>query len=131
MRSSVTIVAVLVLLLSVGCEKQEVPSAHVGELQPPRRPMEELQPAASLAPEAVPAAEPEPLVAAAPIEPAPQEPAASPALRMYTVMKNDTLWSISKRHLGSGKRWKEIVAINPGLDPAKLMPGQVITLPEE
>ena len=47
----------------------------------------------------------------------------------YTIKKKDTLWSISTRYLGSGKRYKEIVAINPGLDPKKLAIGQVIKLP--
>ena len=38
---------------------------------------------------------------------------------------------IATHYLGSGRRWKEIVDMNPGLDPAKLMPGQVILLPEK
>jgi len=47
----------------------------------------------------------------------------------YTVVKGDTLWGIAKRHLGSGKRWQEIQALNPGVNPAKLMPGQKLLLP--
>ncbi len=56
------------------------------------------------------------------------EPAAP---RTYTVQKGDTLWSIAQRFLGDGKRWREIIDANPGMDPvpANLKVGQVITLP--
>ena len=47
----------------------------------------------------------------------------------YTMKAGDTLWSIAAKHLGSGQRWKEIVKVNPGLDPRKLRVGQVIKLP--
>jgi nucleoid-associated protein YgaU len=47
----------------------------------------------------------------------------------YTVQKGDTLWSIAQKHLGDGKRWREIVELNPGLEPSKLKVGQVIILP--
>lgn len=49
--------------------------------------------------------------------------------RVYSVMKGDTLWSISKRQYGDGQRWQEIVKANPGLDPTKLSVGQKIILP--
>jgi len=48
----------------------------------------------------------------------------------YTIRKKDTLWSIATRYLGSGKRWPEIVAVNPGLDPKKLRIGQTIKIPQ-
>jgi len=47
----------------------------------------------------------------------------------YTIQKGDTLWSIAKKHLGDGKRWKDIVAANPGLKPEKLKVGQKIVIP--
>ncbi len=47
----------------------------------------------------------------------------------HTIAKGDTLWSLAERYLGSGKRWKEIVAANPGLDPQKLHVGQTIVIP--
>lgn len=53
----------------------------------------------------------------------------APAANTYTVQKGDTLWSIAQRFLGDGKRWREIVEVNPGLEPSKLKIGQVIMLP--
>ena len=47
----------------------------------------------------------------------------------YTVVRGDTLWKISRRFLGKGSRYKEIQAANPGIDPAKLMPGQTLLIP--
>lgn len=58
----------------------------------------------------------------------PQEPAAT-AERSYTVRSGDTLSEISQRELGTQRRWREIVACNPGLDPLKLSTGQVLKLP--
>ena len=60
--------------------------------------------------------------------PAPVPPPAPRALT-HTIRKGDTLWAISTRYLGSGRRWKEIVALNPGLDPSKLPIGKEITIP--
>lgn len=51
--------------------------------------------------------------------------------KTYTIQPKDTLYSIAKNQLGDGKRWKEIVEINPGLDAAKLKVGQVIKMPEK
>jgi nucleoid-associated protein YgaU len=50
----------------------------------------------------------------------------------YLVVKGDTLWSIAKRQLGNGARYKEILALNPQLSegtPLKvgsrlILPGQ-------
>lgn len=47
----------------------------------------------------------------------------------YTVKKGDVLRSIAREKLGDEARWKEIVALNPGLDPKKLAVGQKIKLP--
>jgi LysM repeat protein len=66
-------------------------------------------------------------VASAPPPVAPQT--AAPAGDTYTIRKGDTLWSIATRYYNDGKRWKDIVSINPGLDPTKLRVGQQIVLP--
>lgn len=47
----------------------------------------------------------------------------------YTIRRMDTLWSIAVRTYGDGKRWRDIVAANEGLDPTKLRVGQRIILP--
>lgn len=52
--------------------------------------------------------------------------------KTYTVQPKDTLYSIAKTQLGSGKRVKDIMAINPEItDASKLKIGQVIKLPEK
>ncbi len=58
-------------------------------------------------------------------------PAAPPApvAQRHVIQKGDTLWAISTRYLGAGKRWKEIVAANPGIDARKLPIGKEITIP--
>ena len=47
----------------------------------------------------------------------------------YVVRAKDTLSEIAQRELGSSRRWPEIVAANPGLDPARLKVGQTLALP--
>ena len=61
--------------------------------------------------------------------PAAPAAAATAGSRSYTVKKGDTLFSIAKTQLGSGRDWQKIVAINPGLSPQKLRVGQQIVLP--
>ncbi|MCH2135650.1 MAG: LysM peptidoglycan-binding domain-containing protein [Phycisphaerales bacterium] len=53
----------------------------------------------------------------------------SKLLDRWTVGPQDTLTEIAAKALGASSRWREIVAINPGLDPNRLRPGQVIKLP--
>lgn len=84
-------------------------------------------------------------VAPAPIAPAPATPTTpvsatsaavapaatptAPAQRTYTVQAGDTLADIATLFYGSPTPWREIVAANPGLDPAKLTPGQTLVIP--
>lgn len=49
----------------------------------------------------------------------------------YTVKAGDTLSSIAKSKLGDEARWKEIVPLNPGLQPDKLQPNQSLWLPPQ
>lgn len=137
MRHAIAILGVLCLAAGLSCEKPEpqMPAPPT----PPVRPMAELKPASHPKPSALAVARrPAPttkritrptllVVKPAPVTRPKDTP---PALRTYTVRKKDTLWSIAKRHLGDGQRWREIVAANPGLDHRKLMPGQTIKLPE-
>ena len=133
MREIAAIVTVLSLLLTWSCREPIAPVAPAP--QPELRPMESLKPLVSResdrpAKPTAPAAQlrPEKLKPPAPLPEITAPPAAKPA-PTYTVMKTDTLWSIAKRQLGNGQRWKDIVAENPGLDPGKLTPGQTLRLP--
>ncbi|MFD0866174.1 LysM peptidoglycan-binding domain-containing protein, partial [Tessaracoccus lubricantis] len=50
--------------------------------------------------------------------------------RSYTVQPGDELWEVAERELGSGERWRDIVALNEGLsDVSRLAPGEVLALP--
>ena len=64
---------------------------------------------------------------APPERPIAAEPAA--LTRPYVVKSGDTLSEIAQRELGSSRRWQEITAVNPGLDPARLRSGKTIQLP--
>jgi LysM repeat protein len=72
---------------------------------------------------------------AQPVTPQPKvaatKPSAKPAAggRSYSVRSGDTLSQIAQRELGTQSRWREIVELNPGLDPAKLLVGTSIRLP--
>jgi nucleoid-associated protein YgaU len=55
--------------------------------------------------------------------------AAGKATRRYEIQIGDTLENIAYRHLGARHRWQDIVALNPGLNPKRLMEGQEIYLP--
>jgi nucleoid-associated protein YgaU len=49
--------------------------------------------------------------------------------REYTIKSGDTLEGIARTELGDGQRWKQIVEMNPGLDPKSLKIGRKIMLP--
>ncbi len=49
----------------------------------------------------------------------------------HVIVKGDTLYSLAKRYLGHGRRWKDIQAANAGLDPKKLRVGQEIVIPTQ
>lgn len=48
---------------------------------------------------------------------------------LYTVKAGDTLWAIARDRLGTGTRYKEIMALN-GLPSDKIRVGQTLRLPE-
>lgn len=43
------------------------------------------------------------------------EPQPAAGQSVYTVLEGDSLWSIAKEQLGSGMRYKEILALNPNI----------------
>jgi len=56
---------------------------------------------------------------------------ASPATTtLIVVQPGDTLWNLSRQHLGRGTRWLELLAANPAVDdPSRLVPGTQLVLP--
>jgi len=62
--------------------------------------------------------------------PAPNTRAVS-SLATHTVVHGESLWSIAQTHLGSGERYRDILAVNPqlGSHPDFLTPGTVLHLP--
>jgi LysM repeat protein len=49
----------------------------------------------------------------------------------YVIQKGDNLYKISKKLLGSTKYVKEIVNLNPNVDPRRLIVGSKIRLPKK
>jgi LysM repeat protein len=46
------------------------------------------------------------------------------------IQPGDSLWKLARRHLGSGSRWNELLASNPGIsDPNRIQPGTVLVVP--
>lgn len=48
---------------------------------------------------------------------------------VHRVRSGETLDRIAASHYGDAQRWREIAAANPGVDPIKLVPGTMLTLP--
>ena len=120
------IVTICLILAASGLGCQE--AAKSSGFQPTDRPIASLSPPAEKASStsSKPATtDPDPDETQA----ATAQPAPPPQPRYYTITKNDTLWSISARHLGNGARYKEILKLNPGLDPSALAVGSKIALP--
>jgi nucleoid-associated protein YgaU len=71
-----------------------------------------------------------PLAAAAPREAARADtvrPAAGQ--RTYRIKRGDTLWEIARDELGRASAVKDILELNPDLDPSRLALGRTILLP--
>jgi tetratricopeptide (TPR) repeat protein len=85
------------------------------------------EPAKTLPPVAPPPAAPEKRTEVKPAATA----SAAPVAAVYKVQRGQSLWSIAADELGAGSRYIEILDLNPQLqgDPARLMPGQELTLP--
>lgn len=60
-------------------------------------------------------------------------PPPPPDQKTYTVEAGDSLWKIAEHQLGSGARYKEILAVNPQLEDenAPIHPGDVLNIPSE
>lgn len=79
-------------------------------------------PPRTFAPAPAPRAQPTPPVRVAPV--------LSMKLTMVTVKPGDSLWKFAATRLGNGRRWQELLALNPGLrDPDLLRVGSELILP--
>ncbi len=60
-----------------------------------------------------------------------RETAGAPDGDVYTVKRGDSLWSIAKKQLGDGTRYKEIYELNRDRikNPSLIYPGQTLSLP--
>ncbi|TAJ19426.1 MAG: LysM peptidoglycan-binding domain-containing protein [Planctomycetota bacterium] len=67
--------------------------------------------------------------ASAPKTPSAAKSAAPAAGTTYTVRRNESLWSIAQAQLGDGDRYTEIAALNPQIDPKRLVVGMQLRLP--
>ncbi|MEV6490234.1 LysM peptidoglycan-binding domain-containing protein [Actinoplanes sp. NPDC051633] len=59
----------------------------------------------------------------------PNEEAAAPPVREYTVVKGDTLWGIALMMYGDSDRWPAIADANKLADPGQLRVGARLTIP--
>jgi len=61
---------------------------------------------------------------------APLSHASKATTTLIVVQPGDTLWNLSRQHLGRGTRWLELLAANPAVeDPGRLVPGTQLVLP--
>lgn len=72
---------------------------------------------------------------AIPSEPKLQEPAKigdvaeKPSVRIYTVERGDSLWTIARALYGDGSRWTAIADANPAVKGGQIHPGDMLILP--
>jgi nucleoid-associated protein YgaU len=60
---------------------------------------------------------------------APMAPSISGKLIIVTVKPGDSLWKFAAKHLGDGRRWQELLSLNPGLrDPNLIAAGTQIVV---
>ena len=114
-------------LVSVGCNKNKGPQTMSNE-----PPVSQTPP-----PEAMAPAEP----SLPPVEPAPTQPKSIESLSneapqatasgTYIIQPGDTFIKIARKLYNNEHRYKDIQALNPGVDPRKLRVGQVINVPEK
>jgi LysM repeat protein len=99
-------------------EPSEPPAAPAAEEGPPESPD-----LAATTPEAPPSPTAEEPTSAV------ETPTATGAPGTYTIARGDTLAQIAARLYGDAKKWRVIANANPGLNPNRLLIGQVIKLP--
>ena len=58
----------------------------------------------------------------------PTVPESGQGMRTYTIKKGGMLWDISKKYLGTGRRYPEIMSLN-ALKSTTIYPGQILRIP--
>jgi nucleoid-associated protein YgaU len=54
----------------------------------------------------------------------------SPILHPVTVQRGDSLWKLAQQNLGRGSQWRELLAVNPGIEnPHRIAAGMQIYVP--
>jgi nucleoid-associated protein YgaU len=96
----------------------KMPVAPVVATIVPGRPMREF-----VAPQPLPV---QPMEISQPVAPAFSEPTVAHSV---IVKRGDSLWKLAQVNLGDGNRWRELLAVNPGLvDPRHIVPGTAINI---
>jgi len=123
MKRLTTALMIICMGTAIGCQRKAKP--ELAAVPPPAEPVEVQDYNNSYGAQPV---QFEPVAPAAP-QPIVTSVAPAPAQSTYTIQKNDSLWKIAERHYGSGQRWVDIAAANPGLEPTKMPVGKTIVLP--
>ncbi len=96
----------------------KMPVAPVVATIVPGRPMREV-----VAPRPLPV---QPMEISQPVAPVFSEPTVAHSV---IVKRGDSLWKLAQVNLGDGNRWRELLAVNPGLvDPHHIVPGSAINI---
>ncbi len=124
-----TLLALAVLGLSINAI-----SRHGGEHGGPSQIAEEKEPERQNAPPASPQSGKDSQTAGAPTVPQPSREASAGSeatrARTYRIVSGDTLVGIARKIYHDPRRWRDIAAANPGLDPNRLHRGAAILLPD-
>ena len=132
-HGTIAVLAAALLVGALGCKPEPENKRISVEQEPPFRTEDEIAPDEATTGDGT-AGDEIVVVDAGTDDPAADANAAPPVEagpRKHVIVKGDTLYSLAKRYLGHGKRWKDIQAANPGLDPRKLRVGQEIVIPAE
>jgi nucleoid-associated protein YgaU len=108
----------------------EQPAAPVAKSVPPATPASAIRPAARSAVVATPVQPVAPSATISPVQP--NIVPAAPVTTQHTVsvQRGDSLWRLAQQNLGSGNRWPELAAVNPGIvNPNQIRAGTQLNLP--
>ena len=103
LRSPLSIpTAIVAALLLTSCSSARIDPLEFDYYSSTGDPAEEASPLVSRRPER------DPIIPIA----YPVEPPTAPAVRVHRIQKGESLYGLSRRYLGAGKRWREIAQLN-------------------